>query len=954
MTAITPPDLHGRERERADLDALVRAAAASRSGVRVLVGEPGAGKTALLDYAATRAGGFTVLAARGVPSESRLPFAALHRLVRPLTPLVDGLPEPQRRALAVALGRAEGPAPDRFLISVAVLSLLSEAAERGPVLAVADDAHWMDAPSLDALAFAAARLEAEGVALLAARRPDHPPVFQGLPTAQVGGLEAEAAGRLVRERARGPVGEAVCARLVAHTGGNPLALREIVDGLTPDQLAGRTALPRPLPVGPGLERAYLDRVAALPEDTRTLLLLAAVESEIDAATLVRAAAHARIDVSAIEAAEAAGLVQLSEAGVRFRHPLMRSAVHQGAGLTRRRWAHQVLAETSGPPDRRSWHRAAAALEPDAGLAAELEATAVRARVRSGYAAAAVALERAAELTPAAAQRGRRLVAAAWDRWQAGHTDLAVHLLDRAGRPTGADADAGSARPSGDDPGLPAPERTGDTAPERAAGPGEPEETGDPDEIAFLSGVIGLRVGATGTAYESLLSAARLPDPARALRALMGAAEAASYAGDLVRLATAARRAGSLGDTPGTRAALMRAYLAALAEAASGDLPRAVGPLRQVVDAAGLVADPDALGWAGTAALMLGDDEAAHALSSRAVALARARGAVTAVPQALELLVYSELWTGRLGMAGANALEGLRLATDTGQLNCVCHLHALLALHAAIEGDEHACRERAQAALARAREHRIGLAAAVATWALAFSDLSAGRYGQAAQRLTRMSRADAGLGHGAITLLSAPHYVEAAVRDGDRERAARALEAFRTWAETVGSPWARALVERCRALLAPERDAGEHYLAALELHARGERDFERARTALLYGAYLRHRRHREEARDHLREAAEVFERLGAARWRQRAAAELRAAGEPVSGPGSSIGEVLTAQQLQIARFVAEGATNREIAARLFVSPRTVDYHVRNIFTKLGITSRAELIRSAASSLTAPGG
>ncbi|MFJ2029564.1 AAA family ATPase [Streptosporangium sp. NPDC087985] len=914
MSVITPPVLYGREREQAELDSLLRAASASRSGVRVLVGEPGAGKTALLEYATAHADGFAVLAARGVPSESRLPFAALHRLLRPLAPLVDGLPGPQRKALAVALGQAEGPAPDRFLISVAVLSLLSEAAERGPVLAVLDDAHWMDGPSLDALAFAATRLEAEGVALLAAARPDHPSVFHDLPVTPVGGLTPDAAGRLIGTLAEGPVADTVRSRLVAHTRGNPLALREIVGCLTTEQLAGRTALPRPLPIGPGLERAYLDRIAALPEETRTLLLLAAVEAEIDAATLLRAASHIRIDVSAIEAAEAAGLVQLSETGVRFRHPLMRSAVYQGAGLTRRRWAHQVLAETSGPPDRRSWHRAAAALEPDADLAAELEETAARARVRSGYAAAAVALERAAELTPTESQRGRRLVAAAWDRWLAGHTDLAVQLLDRARHSAG---------------------------------------THEPGGIDFLSGVIGLRGGATKDAYESLLSAARLLDPVMALRALMGAAEAASYAGDHVRLAAAARRADSLDTTPGTRAVLMRAYLSAMAEAASGDIPRALGPLREVVRTAGLVDDPDALGWAGTAALMLGDDANARSLSSRAVALARTRGAVTAVPQALEPLIYSELWTGRLGIAGANALEGLRLATDTGQLNCVCHLRALLALHAAIEGDEHTCRERAQAALAFARRHEIGLAAAVAVWALAFSDLSAGRYGQAAQRLTRMTRAGTGLGHAAITMLSAPHFVEAAVRSGDRERAVRALGMFRFWADTVESTWAQALAERCRALLADGPAADGHYRTALELHALSERDFERAHTALLYGTYLRRGRRRAQARDHLREAFEIFERLGAPRWRERARAELRATGESVAGPGNPIGEVLTAQQLQIARFIAEGATNREVAAELFVSPRTVDYHVRNIFAKLGITSRAELIRSAATGHHGPG-
>ncbi|ETK30494.1 helix-turn-helix transcriptional regulator [Microbispora sp. ATCC PTA-5024] len=943
MIGVTPPLLYGRAAERAELDALIEAAAAdSRSAVRVLTGEPGAGKTALLGCALARAaggpgasadpasrpaigepavaaaappgagrGGFAVLTTRGVPSESRLPFAGLHRLLRPVTRLVGGLPAPQRKALGAALGQAEGPSPDRFLISVAVLTLLSELAERGPVLAVVDDAHWLDAPSLDALAFAAARFEAEGVVLLAAVRAGHLSPLSGLPALPVDGLTPGACDELITSRAEGPVATAVRDRLVAHTRGNPLALGEIVDALTPDQLAGRATLPHPLPIGPGLERAYLERVSALPAPTRSLLLLAAAEAEMDAGTLLRAAAHVRIEVSAIEPAESAGLIQVSEAGVRFRHPLMRSAVYQGAGLARRRWAHQVLGEVSGPGDRRPWHRAAAALEPDDGLAAELEESAGRARVRSGYAAAAVALERAAELTGSEPARVRRLVVAAWDRWLAGHTGSAVRLLDQARRSA---------------------EAAGDT---RMLG-----------EIDFLRGTVDLRGGVTGDAYRSLVSAAGRLEPETALRALMGAAEAASYAGDDRMLAAVARRAEEAADVPGDRAALIRAYLAGVADAVEGDLPRAVGPLREALRIAERVDDPDALVWAATAALLVGDDALAHALPARAAAIARARGAVTAVPQAVELLVHTELWSGRLAIAGANALEGLRLATDTGQLNCACHLRALLALHAAIEGDTAACRERARDAMTRAREHDLGLAWAVATWALAFGDLSQGRYGEAAQRLARMAEAGSGQGHRAITLLSAPHFAEAAARSGDRRRAGAALARFRAWAETVESTWALALVERCLALLADPAEPGEadrHFRRALDLHARSERDFERARTALLYGAHLRKQRRRGQARHHAREALEIFERLGAVQWEERARGELRATGETVAGPGAGDAAGLTAQQFQIARFIAEGATNREVAARLFVSPRTVDYHVRNIFATLGIASRGELIR-----------
>ena len=910
------PVLYGRVQECAELTAVIEAAARSESGVRVLVGEPGIGKTALLNSVTAHADGFAVLCARGTPSEARLPYAGLHRLLRPVTELIGGLPAPQRTAIRAALGQEDGPAPDRFLVSVAVLGLLSELAEKRPVLVVVDDAHWLDAPSLDALAFAAARFQAEGIALLAATRPEPPEPFSWAPVMTIGGLEPAACEQLIRARSGGPVAGPVLDRLITHTGGNPLALLEIAERLSAAQLAGRAPLPRPLPVGPALERAYLERVSALPVAAQRLLLLAAADDEIDAVTLLRAASHAGIDASALEAAEAAGLIRVSETRVRFRHPLIRSAVYQGAGLARRRWAHQVLGEVAARDDRRAWHRAAAALHPDAGLADELERSAGRARVRSGYTAAAAAMERAAELTPDDGVRARRLVRAAWDRWLGGHADAAVGLLDQARRAAEAGGRAGTL-----------------------------------GEIDLLRGMIGLRGGVARDAYQSLVSAADRLGPEEALHALTAAAEAAFYAGDQLRFTAAAARIGRLGPVPGERAALIRAYFAGMAHAAEGEIVASIRQFRTVLEIAGRIDDPDLLRWAATAALMVGDDTIAHALPARAVDIARARGAVTKVPQAIELLVHSELWTGRLAIARANALEGLRLATQTGQLNCAGHLRALLALHAAIEGDVRTCRERAQEALARAREHDLGLVSAVATWALAFSDLSLGRYGEAADRLTRMAEAGPGHGHPVITVLSAPHYVEAAVRSGDHDRAARALAMFRSWAEAVQSAWALALVERCRALLADPAAADGHYRRALELHAVSARDFERARTALLYGAHLRRQRRRAQARRYTREALEIFERLGATRWAERARGELRAAGETVTDPEGEETGALTAQQLQIARFIAEGATNREVAARLFISPRTVDYHVRNIFAKLGIGSRVELVRRFRASGTA---
>ncbi len=909
MINVLSVEVFGRAKELAEIEGLLHAARKGRSGGLMIVGEPGMGKTALLSHAA-KTPGFTVLSTHGSLVEGHLPFAGLHRLLTPLADMREAIPEPQADALSVALGLRTGPSPDRFLISLALLSLLSEAAEEGPVLVLVDDAHCLDRPSADALSFAASRFDAEGVALLAASRPTPSPVLSGLKVLELGGLDPEACEQLIAARAPHPVADAVRGRIVAETGGHPLALTEIVTAVSREQLAGLAPLPDLLPIGPELERAYAERVNTLKQSTQDLLLLAAIEGEGDLRTLALAAHRAGLDLTDLDPAVAVGLIEISEAGVSFRHPLMRSAVWRSATPARCQRAHSLLAEVS-PAERRVWHLAAAALGPDERLAAELERVAGQSRVRSGYAAAARALERAAELSDSDEHRARRLVAAAWDCWLAGLPERATVLMDRAWRLA---------------------ERHSMV---RLLG-----------EIDFQRGSIWLRNGVTLDAYAALMSAVdRLVhlEPELALTALMRAAESATYSGDIRRFAAAARRLQEMRNIRGEYADFIRGYLEGVARAATGPMADALVPLRTVLDLSARTDDPPTLIWGATVALMAGDDALAHAFSTRAVTIARANGAISVVPQALELLVYSELWTGQFRVAGANAAEGLRLATETGQVNCACHLRALLALHAAIEGRADLSRKRAREALTQAHAHGLGLSAAVATWALAFSDLAEGKYAETARRLRGMARAGPGHSHGWITILSAPHYVEAAVLSGDRATAERALAAFEDWAGSVNCAWALALVERCRALMSTGDAVDEHYRAALDLHRRGQRDFERARTALLYGSHLRRHRRRAEARPYLREAAEIFERLGIERWRTQAHNELRAAGETLAAGDTPALGLLTPQQLQIARFIAQGATNREVAAQLFISPRTVDYHLRNIFTKLGITSRAELIR-----------
>ena len=905
--------LYGRRAECDALERLLADARRSRSGVLVVRGEAGVGKSALLDHAAGRADGMTVMRAAGVESEAELPFAALHQLLRPVLGLAGRLPGHQAAALAGALGLQPPEGRDRFLVSVAVLSLLAEAADARPVLGLVDEAQWLDRSSAEALGFAARRLEAEGVVLLFAARDGDPREFpaDGLPELHLGGLDPEPAAALLAAAAGAELPGAVVGPLVERTGGNPLALLELPGALDPGQLAGRAPLEDVLPLTARLERTFGERVRRLPADARTLLLVAAAETTGDPAPVLRAGASLGAGAAALDQAEAAGLVRTGER-LRFRHPLVRSAAYRTASFAARQAAHRALAEVlagEDTADQRAWHLAAATVGPDEAAAAELERSADRARRRGGHAAAAAALERAAELTGDDPERGRRLAEAAGAAWLAGQADRAVALADRA-------------QPLATDPRSQA-------------------------ALAHLRGSVEASRGIALDATAMLVAASELAapvDPSQALTMLVEASETASYAGDVTPTAELGRRAAALPVTDKT-GEFLSDLLQGMGLVAEGDAPAGEPRLRRAIALAATMDHPRRLLWAGVAAFLVGDSTAGDALFARAAAKARQDGAVGLLPQALEYLAPVELVAGRLDAAAATAGEGLRLARDTGNDTSACRHLCTLAHLAAIRGDEDACRAAAAEALDRSAARGLGLPATLAGHALALLDLGMGRPADALARLQRLLAAGPGAGSPFFAAYTVPDLVEAAVRAGRREVAAAPLAAFEQLATMVATPDLLAQLARCRGLLAGDEEAGGRFEEALALHQDQARPFDLARTELLYGEALRRDRRRGEARAHLRSALESFQRLQAAPWAERAGAELRATGETARRRDPSTLSQLTPQELQIVQLVGEGGTNREIGAQLFLSRRTIDYHLRNVFVKLGVSSRTELIRLA---------
>jgi DNA-binding CsgD family transcriptional regulator len=904
--------LYGRDRERAEIWALLEAARASRSGALVLRGEAGIGKSALLEDARDRATDMHVLAACGVESESELAFAALHQLLRPALSSADNLPAPQAEALAVALGLEAGETPERFLVFAACLTLLSELAENRPVLCLVDDAHWLDEASADALRFVARRLEAEGIVLLFGAREGDPRVFKApdVPSLVVDGLDSEAAA-VVLARSGLEVASAVRQSLVAQARGNALALVELPSVLTEAQLAGDEPLPDALPLTGQLEAVFSRRVAALPDETRQFLLVAAADDTEDVTIVARAGGLLDLDARALDAAEEARLVIVRGSRLEFRHPLIRSAVYGSATSSEQRKAHRALAaalaEDRERADRRAWHLASSAIEQDPDVVRALEDAAQRAEERAGHVAAARALERAAELAEAGAGRGALLVRAARNLGHAGRDEAAV-------------ARARDAALHVTDPAFVA-------------------------DLAEIQGVAAIRGGRPHEVVSVLMEAAEgvsAIDPAKALELLMDASISAWQAGDRAAYLEVARRAIGV-DAPAENefaTVIKRSFQGFLATAERR--PAEGAPLlRQVVDWGVTAEEPYHVIWASFAAFWLNDGAQFAVLVERAAELARARGELGALAEALGMRSTGLASEHRLEEALVTASEALELCRELGASNVALTPRAALAFVAAIQGRDEEAKSHGEAVLAEASERSLPLRASVAASALAQSDLAQGRWVEALERLDSLLARDSGPLDPVVGSTLADK-IEAAVRAGRLDEARAALGLLEERAAFSGTRSMQPRAAAYRGLLSEGDEATAHFEEALRL-APDARPLDLGRIHLLFGEHLRRGRRRADARVQLRLALEVFERLRAEPWAERARVELRASGETARKRDPTTAEQLTPQEVQIASLVSSGMTNKEVAAQLFLSPRTIDAHLRNIFGKLGVRSRTQLAR-----------
>ena len=891
------PALYGRGEELAAVGRLVEGMRAGRAGALVLTGEAGIGKTALLDAAEQMAAGARVLRVTGVESEAELPFAALHALLRPALDEAGALPARQAAALRGAFGMTQEAVADRFGVGLGVLSLVAELAESQPVLLLVDDAQWVDRASADALAFAARRLHAERIAVLVAARDEPGETLPGLPELRLGGLDRAAAEQLL---AGDGLALAVRDQLIADAGGNPLALVELSRGLSAGERAGSVtplALPGASPAG-RVQQAFTARAAALPPACRRAVLVAALAGMADLAEVSRAVAAGGGSLTDLAGAERAGLVRVTAAGIIFSHPLARAAVVADSDVAERAASHRALAAVLDG-DRRAWHLAALADGPDEQVAAELDTAAQHATRRGSRAAASAAYERAATLSAEPAARGRRLALAAEAAGYAGQLPRAADLAEQA-----------------DQLAL-EPEAAATLAPVRAQ---LQFEAGQPARAVgiLLDWVALLGSADPGTAEVVLAEAVHVlwlnPGPADP---------------DLEQRAAAMM--------PPVGARLVQ-FLQAVRRLQDGDVRAPVT----------VPATPDhrpVAVFGGFSQLFFnfvrGDVPAVWRHAADTVAECRDAGMAGLLAYALLYLAHARFLRGEFLDAMATVEEGLRLAADTGQATAAGELASIGAWLAAVTGDEEACRARtAQVRDMSATGQTLALASAEC--ALALLDLGCARYQSA---LDRMQAATTGPArHNPDILYAYPGHVEAAVRAGRLDLAARPLAQFTAWADAIGQPWAAAVAARCAALAAG--DAEPHYQKAVAAHEGDGRPFEQARTRLLYGEWLRRAQRRADARDHLLAAAAAFAQVGARPWQERAEAELRAAGggQAAVAAGDPLAR-LTPQELQVVRLAATGASNKQIGAALFLSPRTVGFHLYRAFPKLGVATREELARFA---------
>jgi DNA-binding CsgD family transcriptional regulator len=905
-----------RTQEKRAMRLLLKAAKDGFSGSLVLRGEPGIGKTALLEYAVAQASGMQVARLTAVESEMEVGFAALHQLLTPFLPGMDVLPAPQREALRSAFGMktAEAGPPDRFLVGLATLTLLASLASQQPLLVAVDDGQWMDQSSAEVLAFVARRVHADSIALLfAVREPAGRRLpLDGLSELRLTGLSERGARALLATVIEGPLDDDTAAWLIAGANGNPLALIELPGELREGRLDGRPRLPEQFPVGALLRQRFLRQVEALPAEARTVLLLAAAEPSGDPALLWRAAKTLGLTPDAAATAEAERLLTVLPR-VSFRHPLIRSAVYYGASDSQRRQAHQALAAASDPeldPQRRSWHLAAAALGPDERVAAELERSAERAAKRGGYVATAAFLARAAEMTPDRGRQAARRLAAAQADLDAGNPAQAMTLLERAA------------------PAL-----------------------GSPFERAMaerLYGGLSVALGQGRGTVQILLESARtlLPLDSRLGRdTLLEAMEAAIFFqrdGGTQEAAEVGRTVPALAPADGGQAAA-DLLLDGLAVRFTDGYEAAVPYLRRAIKA--LRASTD-IRWCGLGCLVaaeLWDLSAWHELASHWTALARQRGALTPLQVAMQLLAGAEQMLGRLDVCQALIAEAAEIAAATGNPGLIGTDTRGYDVMAALRGQEAETRERVAA---REREglERGGGGGDMGAYALTMLEIGLGRHHEALPHALRMYHDD----HLFLGALALPEVVEAAARSGEREAAVAALDRLTLRARASGTPWALGLLARSEAVMAADGDVEERYRDAFAHLGKSLAMPDLARARLLYGERLRQQGRRAEARHELRTARDMFSSMELAGFARRAQAGLGALGVRLGvrrqSPGSATGEALTAQEERIARLVAEGASNSEAGAALFLSPNTIDYHLRKVFRKLGITSRTQLVRA----------
>lgn len=900
------PVLLDRQTERAAIDQVLDAVRSGFSGTLVLRGGPGVGKTTLLRYAVDAAPDMRVSSIAGVESEITMEYGALHQLLLPFLPLLDVLPPPQQNALRVAFGQEPGPPPERFLVGLAALTLLSRAAEEQPLLCAVDDVHWLDPESRHVLAFVARRLYADRVGFIGASNELAPQqVPEELPAITVDGLPDAEARELLSSVAGGALNAQAVDRILAETLNNPLALVELGTAYTDDEISGRAALPEPLPLGQRLREHFLRLVRSLPPGAQEFTLLAAADPGGERDQLWRAAERAGIDPEAASAETSwAGVLEFPGNSVRFRYPLLRSAVYHGATAADRRRAHRVLGETGGS-ELRSWHLAAAAILPDEELAAELRRTAERAAARGGYAARAALLRRSADLTPDDGRRAEREVALAEATLMAGDPAGAQTVLDVA-----------------------LPRLSNTMARGQARG---------------LEGAISFAQGDAAEAARILASAAQAfaHDDRLARDTMLGALEAAIWSGpvltrEIARLARAFPPVS--GAAPSVSDLLLEGYSARF----TLGYQASVQPFRAAVTA--LLADDldPAVGlrWfaLGTAAAgSLWDDKATFDLSDRWVNTARAAGAFTTLPVALAFHAVSDAMAGHFREADTRWATMLEVLTVT-------HGPAVLGVNSRSNGMVLAYRgnlaESRATGLAQVRESADrgqGGPADIGRYIAAMADLFGGDYAAAMSgALTVFENDPAYTAEGTL-----PELIEAAVRAGEREVAATAYETLSQRALAAGTPWGLGLRARCAALLAEGADAEDSYRESISQLERCQMVVDLARTHLLYGQWLRRAKRRRGARQELRTAYDMFDRMGAERFADLAAAELRATGEHARARTPETVASLTPQESRIADLTAAGASNSEIAAQLFISPSTVDYHLRKVFRKLSVTSRTQL-------------